>query len=76
MQDTEYRLEYSERDGCFHYENPENNNKNTNTYFCICDKISRKQCSEFTGKMFKKYPNIKTGNERKVPTFETIKKEF
>lgn len=72
----EYRLEYCERDGFFHYENPCNNNKNTNGYFCLCDKITNKQCNEFTAFMIKKYPNINTGNGKKYPSFDIIKKEF
>lgn len=71
-----FRLEYSERQGYFHYENPDKNNKNTNGYFCVCDKITNEQCNEFTHKMFKKYPNINTGNDKECPSIEIIKKEF
>ena len=71
-----YRLEYSEIDGFFHYENLNKNNKNTNGYFCICDKITITQCNEFTSQMFEKYPNINTGNDKEYPSIEIMKTEF
>lgn len=76
MQDYKFRLEYSEKFGLFNYENPDKNNKNTNSYFCLCDKITMRQCNEFTGLMFKKHPNINTGNGKKYPSIKIIIDEF
>ena len=76
MQEDKYRLEYSSKEGVFHYEDTDNNNKNTNGYVCLCDNITLNQCDEFTNEMFEKYPNINTGNNKGYPTIKMMKIEF
>lgn len=62
-----YRLEFSQKQNCFHYENPNKNNKNTNGYYCLCDLLHLKYCLEFCKYIDKKYTN---------PTLGIVKLEF
>lgn len=66
-----YRLEYNQNQGLFHFEDVEKNNKNTNGWYCVCDKISQNQCIEFTDKIEEKY-----NGDKNFPSVETIKAEF
>lgn len=62
------RLEYSEKQQCFHYDNG-SHEKNSNGYYCLCDSILHKTASEFCNKMHVKYPKI-------LPSFEIMKRQF
>jgi len=68
-----YHLEYSEKQGFFHYSDDKSNY--SPTYKSICKNLSYNQCCEFTQEMFEKYPETNTG-KKPVPKFDTIKKEF
>ena len=68
---TNYRLEYNQKQGLFHFEDIEKNNKKTNGWVCICDTISQNQCIEFTDIIDEKY-----SSDKDYPTTETIKAEF
>ncbi len=74
MHEEEYRLEYSEKKGLFHYGDIEIKITNGLDYHSICDKLSYHQCNEFTERMYNKYPNM--GEDEKNPSIENIKKEF
>jgi hypothetical protein len=68
-----YQLEYSEKQGFFHFADKQTNpNKE---YKVICNNLSQNQCEEFTELMFEKFPNINTGQEP-TPSFKTIFEEF
>jgi hypothetical protein len=71
-----FRLEYSEKQGCFHFEDIEKPNRNTNHYFTLCDELDELSCHRFFYKMVKKYPKLKTGNGFDYPKFRVIAKEF
>ncbi len=71
-----YRLEYSEKFGCFHLNDPDKTYDNTHSYFCICNRMTGTQCDEFTLLMASKYPNINTLNDKYYPSINTIKQEF
>jgi hypothetical protein len=68
-----YRLEYSEKQGFFHY--AQDNLPVNTSYRTICNNISYNQCNEFTQNIFKKYPNVNTG-EGDAPPFHVIYDEF
>lgn len=72
-EETTYRLEYSEEQGCFHYATKEI--EGSNGFKTICDNLPHSKCSEFTHKMIEKYPNINTG-EGDCPKFNDILSEF
>jgi hypothetical protein len=72
----DYRLEYSEAQGCFHFENTNTENKNTNSYHCLCHVISSYEAEKFTRKMLVKYPFINSGNIQFCPNLQKIKEEF
>ena len=71
---TENRLEYSQKYGMFHFENPKKDNKYTNTYVSICDSLIAEDCLEFAEMMDKKHKE-QFENES-YPTVAIIKKEF
>jgi hypothetical protein len=65
--EIKHRLEYSETQGFFHFEESNKDNKNTNDYYSLCDNITEKQCIEFTEMIFAKYPNVNTINGNSYP---------
>jgi hypothetical protein len=68
-----YTLEYSEKQGFFHY--ADNDITMKNGYTIICKNLSYKQCNEFTQLIFEKYPIVNTDEQDKVP-FDVIFNEF
>jgi hypothetical protein len=68
-----YTLEYSEKQGFFHYAHGELPKRNG--YTIIARNLSYAKCNKFTGYIFDKYPYVNTG-ERDTPPFDTILNEF
>ncbi len=52
------RLEYNQKQGLFHFENVDKDNKNTNGWETICDKISVDQAMEFVEDIDKEIPTL------------------
>ena len=67
------RLEYNQKQGLFHFENVDQDNKNTNGWETICDKISVDQAMEFVEDIDKEIPTL--GDDIKIP-FKTMVKNF
>ena len=54
------RLEYNQKQGLFHFENVDKENKNTNGWETICDKMSVDQAMEFVEDIDKEIPTAAT----------------
>ena len=67
------RLEYNQKQGLFHFENVDKENKNTNGWETICDKMSVDQAMEFVEDIDKEIPTL--GDDIKIP-FKTMVKNF
>ena len=74
-----YRLEYNERQGGFHFDNG-SHEENTFGWVTLCKNISDKQAMEFAENMREKYPATDWMNEdrepRDYPSLKLIKIEF
>lgn len=68
-----YTLEYSEKQGFFHY--AQGKHPVRNSYRAIAKNISYTQCNKFTQLIFDKYPHVNTG-ESNTPPFDTIYNEY
>lgn len=68
-----YTLEYSEKQGFFHYAQSKHPIKNT--YKTIAKNISYDKCNKFTQYIFEKYPEVNTGQPN-TPPFDTIFNEY
>lgn len=71
MKAINYRLEYNQAQGMFHFESVTKNNKNTNGWVSICDKLDETQCIDFAQEMERKY-----GSNKSYPTNTIIKLNF
>lgn len=60
------RLEYNQKQGLFHFEDVDKENKNTNGWKTICEKMSVDQAMEFVEDI---------GDDIKIP-FKTMVKNF
>lgn len=73
------RLEYSQMQGSFHFDDTAKQvNRDTNTYFTICEDVEWDFSRAFIEAMYKKYPSLEKGSISRAdhPSVEEIKKEF
>ena len=67
------RLEYNQKQGLFHFEDVDKENKNTNGWKTICEKMSVDQAMEFVEDIDNEIPTL--GDDIKIP-FKTMVKNF
>lgn len=65
----DFRLEYNEKQGRFHFHLDDGLDENTFGWVTLCKYISDKQAMEFTAIMREKYPSTQ-------PSLESVKIEF
>lgn len=72
---NKYNLEYCDKQGCFHYSDIRKKHIKNN-YKTVAFDLDLEICNIFTDSMFKKYKNINSGINKKIPSYQIILKEY